>query len=216
MKKKEILKEQQAHIDEFEEMDKINKQIQKQGEEECKYKITKSILWAVIIVLVLMLYILCHRMGKIGYNYLSIWNPNQVVPIIIKAENIEVDTKQEMNIFGDIIAPMSKGTFKFSVQNDTNEDVVYHIQFLDEMSTFVNMKYRLKMDNIYIVGNKDEYVSIDKMNLKSIISPKDSTSIYVLEWFWESDDEKDTYVGSKAEEQYYGLTIHIYSQAYKE
>ena len=110
---------------------------------------------------------------------------------------------------------MATGTFKFSVKNDTNDDAEYHIQFLDEMSNFVNMKYKLKMDNVYIVGNKDTYVGIEELDVKNIVSPKDSTSIFVLEWYWESDDEKDTIVGTSSGDQYYGLALHIYTQAYK-
>ena len=67
----------------------------------------------------------------------------------------------------------------------------------------------------YIVGNKDTYVGIEELDVKNIVSPKDSTSIFVLEWYWESDDEKDTIVGTSSGDQYYGLALHIYTQAYK-
>lgn len=33
------------------------------------------------------------------------------------------------------------------------------------MKHFVNMKYKLKMDNIYIKGNADNYVTLDELNL---------------------------------------------------
>lgn len=200
-----------------ENIDKKNQQIGK-----TKYKITIRILIFVIIVLLVMLYTLCYRVGKIGYNYLSIWDTNQIVPITVTAEDIEIETKTELNIFTNskrnwqnIIEPMATGTFKFSVKNDTNDDAEYHIQFLDEMSNFVNMKYKLKMDNVYIVGNKDTYVGIEELDVKNIVSPKDSISIFVLEWYWESDDEKDTIVGTSSGDQYYGLALHIYTQAYK-
>ena len=110
---------------------------------------------------------------------------------------------------------MSKGTFKFVVRNDTNEDVVYHVKFVDEMNNFVNMKYRLKVDNIYIKGNQDKYIQIEELDVENVILPKDSASIYTLEWYWESDDEKDNYVGKQKDDQYYTLNLYIFSQAYK-
>ena len=37
------------------------------------------------------------------------------------------------------------------------------------MKHFVNMKYKLKMDNIYIKGNADNYVTLDELNLNDIV-----------------------------------------------
>ena len=93
---KEKTKEaEELEILEIEEnIDKKNQQIGK-----TKYKITIRILIFVIIVLLVMLYTLCYRVGKIGYNYLSIWDTNQIVPITVTAEDIEIETKTELNIF---------------------------------------------------------------------------------------------------------------------
>ncbi len=187
-----------------------------------KSKIAIIVLSCIIVILLIILYILCYRVGKIGYNYLSIWDQKNIPSIVITADNVKVDNKKQIDIFknarvGDncIIAPMSKGSFKFTIKNDTKEDVEYSIQFIDEMSNFVNMKYRLKMDNVYISGDKEKYIGINELDVKNLISPKDSTSIFVLEWFWDSDDEKDIYIGTADEIQFYSLTMHIYSQSYK-
>ncbi len=67
------------------------------------------------------------------------------------------------------------------------------------MKHFVNMKYKLKMDNIYIKGNADNYVTLDELNLNDIVVLKDSINIFTLEWYWEDDDELDTCVGGKPE-----------------
>lgn len=67
------------------------------------------------------------------------------------------------------------------------------------MKHFVNMKYKLKMDNIYIKGNADNYVTLDELNLNDIVVLKDSINIFTLEWYWKDDDELDTYVGGKPE-----------------
>ena len=82
------------------------------------------------------------------------------------------------------------------------------------MNKYVNMKYKLKIDNIYVRGSKDEYISIEDLDLNDVILPKDSTNIYELEWYWESDDEKDAIVAA-SEEEYYSLNLYVFSQAYK-
>ena len=51
------------------------------------------------------------------------------------------------------------------------------------MKHFVNMKYKLKMDNIYIKGNADNYVTLDELNLNDIVVLKDSINIFTLEWY---------------------------------
>lgn len=204
------------------QLDETIEEVHEPKEKKHKFEITKNMLWTIIVILLLILYILCYRVGKIGYNYLSIWDVSKVAPIVIKQDDLQITTNTQLNIFSNekfsgqkVIAPMSKGTFNFVVRNDTNEDVVYHVKFVDEMNNFVNMKYRLKLDNIYIRGNQDKYIEIKELDVEDVILPKDSVSIYTLEWYWESDDEKDTYAGTQKDDQYYTLNLYIFSQAYK-
>ena len=84
------------------------------------------------------------------------------------------------------------------------------------MKHFVNMKYKLKIDNIYIRGNEKEYVGIDELNAEIIVVLKDSNNIYTLEWYWEDSDKEDTTVGSKKENQHYSLTLQINAGLYTE
>lgn len=184
-------------------------------------KIYIYVLLIIIILLLLIISILCFRVGRIGYNYLSIWGAKPTT-LTIESGDLQITTNTKINIFNNelfenkkIIAPMSKGKTEFVIKNNTNEDVEYHLRFVDEMNNFVNMKYRLKIDNIYIRGNEKEYIGIENLDVENAVLPKDSTSIYTLEWFWESKDEKDTYVASQEDEQYYTLNLYIFSQAYQ-
>ena len=108
-----------------------------------------------------------------------------------------------------IIAPNSKGTYKFYIKNGVGNDIQYNISVLDEMSHFVNMKYKLKLNDVYICGNKDQYVGIDELNIDKIVLTKDSTTLYTLEWYWEDEDELDTFVGSIEDGQFYTLNLNI-------
>ena len=82
------------------------------------------------------------------------------------------------------------------------------------MEHHINMKYKLKIDNIYIVGDKDTYMGIDELSIADIIVLKDSINVFTLEWYWEDDDIKDTVVGSQKENQYYTLNLGIHAKEY--
>ena len=88
------------------------------------------------------------------------------------------------------------------------------IDVTKEMQYHVNMKYKLKLDNVYIKGNKEEYKKLEDIKLKEVIVPKDSANIYTLEWYWEDDDKNDTIVGSQQDKQYYKLNLEINARQY--
>ena len=71
------------------------------------------------------------------------------------------------------------------------------------------MKYKLKIDNVYICGNTNNYVEIDKLNIDNIVLMKNSTTLYSLEWYWEDNDKLDTYVGGLKTDEYYTLKFNI-------
>lgn len=76
------------------------------------------------------------------------------------------------------------------------------------------MKYKLKIDNIYIRGNEEEYIDIDELDIENIVVPNESINIYTLEWCWVGDDETDSLVGSMQDEQYYYFRLQITSNIY--
>lgn len=114
-------------------------------------------------------------------------------------------------LFGNrkIIAPGSKGTFEFCVQNNSSYNAGYNLTFIYEITEKINMKYRLKLNGQYIKGNDTNYVKVDEINLKDVSLSQKSTHLYTLEWYWEDDDINDTFIGSLAENQYYKLQIDI-------
>jgi hypothetical protein len=113
-----------------------------------------------------------------------------------------------------IIAPGSIGSCKFCIRNLTDEDISYNINFFEESEYVVNMKYKLKIDNVYIRGNQEEYVDVENLDVENIVVLKDSSNVYTLEWYWEDDDENDTIIGSQEIDQYYTLNLEINSTEY--
>ncbi len=184
-------------------------------------KIIKIMLTTMIVFLLSVIFILSHRIGTIGIS--SEVSNNQIESMkLIKVEekDLEIEKDTELNIFENqdfngqkIIAPGSKGTYNFSVQNVSNNLLEYNIYFTEISENDVNMKYRLKMDNIYVKGNNEEYIDIENLNLDNIILSENSITLFTLEWYWEDNDLQDTYIGSLNEKQYYGINLEIKAEA---
>lgn len=199
----------------------IEELLNKRQEEKRK----KIILIIIIIILLLLFWMIGYKMGKIGYQIEEVTAnldgvvDNKVSMIKVMQGDIEITKETQLDIFNNekyegekIIAPQSSGKYQFCISNETENDIKYHIKFLDEMRCFVNMKYKLKIDNIYIRGNENEYVDIEELEVNDISVLKNSNNIYTLEWYWEENDALDTIVGSQEETQYYTLKLEIESE----
>lgn len=217
--KKEVNKNSDAINEEYEA--KIEKLI-KTKKRDRKIKI---ILIIIIIILLIIFWLLGFRIGKIGYIGEKETGADTTQEVLIKITNgdIDIDKNTKLEIFKnekfngkEIIAPNSSGSYQFCIKNESENYIVYHIYFVDEMNYFVNMKYRLKIDNIYIRGNENSYVGIDELDVENITVLKNSINLYTLEWYWEDEDEADSLVGSKQETQYYTLGLRIIASLYDE
>ncbi len=193
---------------------------------ERQNKTKNKIIIILIIIILLLLCVLGYRIGKIGYTVKETTGPVETIEpdekidaIKIISEGITWGENTRLNIFNNekfngekIIAPRSSGTYKFYVKNELKDNINYDINVLDDMSNFVNMKYKLKLNNVYVCGDEKTYVTIDELNLEDIILTRDSTSLYTLEWYWEDDDERDTYIGSLKTDEYYTLGLKIQAE----
>ena len=133
-------------------------------------------------------------------------------------EKIKWEEETSLNIFEDSqniskvrgkIAPESTGVYKFKVNNGTSNKLNYKITFSEVNSNNINMKFKLKKGDIYLV---DHYVSYDELDLFNIILNSRSSDTYSLEWKWVGDnDENDTQIGMNAKNRdiTYDLKIYI-------
>ncbi len=184
-------------------------------------QIAKWILVIIVVFLLIVLFFLAHRIGVIGIDYDANSSILAAMNVIrVTEDDLQIEKNTQLNIFENfkfnnekIIAPGSYGQYNFSVQNVTNNSIQYYINFEEILNENVNMKYRLKMDNIYVKGNNEEYIDIEEMDLGDVIVIKDSVTTFTLEWYWEHADEQDTYVGSLNENQYYGINLQINSRS---
>ena len=197
--------------------DKIIEQYEKKQKRD---KIQKTIL-LIIIILLVVLWILSYRLGRIGYKDVSTTPTGNDNIKLIKVfdDDVEITKNTPLNIFANekfdgekIIAPKSEGSYTFCVKNVTDKDITYDINFDDEMEHLINMKYKLKIDNDYIIGDEDTYMGIDELKVEDFIVTKDSINVFTLEWYWEDDDVNDTIVGSQKSDQYYTLNLEIHAK----
>lgn len=175
----------------------------------------KRIIYVLIIIIVILILLLVWKMGRIGVDERPTSGKTYTDGIVVTEDDIGIEKDTKLNIFNNekfegkkIIAPHSQGTYKFYIRNKSNRDINYNIKFSDEMKKFVNMKYRLKIDNIYIRGNEEGYTTIENLDVNNITVPKDSINMFTLEWYWEDNDELDTKVGT-SDERYYTINLKI-------
>ena len=196
----------------------IEEKYEKEKKKNTKNKVI-IVLLIIIIILLLLFFGIGYKMGKIGFGYKQASaEPSQDLSdtILIKENDMKEVTDNKLNIFKNekfngksMIAPKSYGKYQFYVANISKKDVKYSMKFSDDMKKIVNMKYKLKIDNVYIRGNSENYITLDNLDVDEIIVLKDSTNIFTLEWYWEDNDSLDTIVGSEKDTQYYKLNLQL-------
>lgn len=205
---------------------------------------SKKKLYMTVVILIIVFIIAAYKLGKIIHfdgsdsiyyvynNILSDVFNNKIFTnvnldefgigmINVYQKDINVIKNTPIDIFNNekydgrkIIAPRSKGSAKFGVKNVSNGDIIYDVGFTDQSNYLVNMKYKLKIDNIYIVGDKDHYVTLDQMKVNDITVINGSNNVFTIEWYWEDDDPRDVIVGMAEPTQYYTLNLAITAREY--
>ena len=143
----------------------------------------------------------------------------ELIEITVDGLNMTEDT--QLNLFKNnkfngekMIAPRSSGTFDFTIKNSTKRDVKYNIDFDKETKYPINMKYKLKMNNLYIRGSENDYVNVEDLALKDLIVSNGAENNFSIEWYWEDDDVNDTFIGIQEVDRYYKLNLSIYAEQY--
>ena len=114
----------------------------------------------------------------------------------------------DLNIFKNTvfkdnkIAPGMTGTYLFNVHNNSKMDIKYSI-LMNKISKYdINLKYRLKKNNKYIIGNKNTWVTVNELNTRELLLTHNNTDKYTLEWTWFDNDDLDSYIGSNMTSKY--------------
>lgn len=136
--------------------------------------------------------------------------------VIVKDSDVTWETETQVNIFksnlvDNTIAPESSNTYRFTVYNNTESNVKYNLSFTETNESDINMKYKLRKNNSYIVS---EYSSISQLNLTQQLLNASKNDVFYLEWKWISNSN-DTDIGASGTATY-NLNIKVEAEATNE
>ncbi len=170
----------------------------------------------------------CNKTDKDG-NILPVYKPeidkNTIGQVWIDDKNGNYIYQQNLKIFTNSafyytekIAPGISNTYNFVVHNSTPVKLKYNIQMNEDSEYKINLKYRLKREGNYIIGNESTWVSADELitgfyDIDTMHSDK-----YALDWKWAYDDgvdSQDTIAGEYMTSTY-KLNIRFYFEEIEE
>ena len=108
----------------------------------------------------------------------------------------------------DIIAPESSNTYQFIVRNSTKYKIKYNINFVENNPYHINMKYKLKKNDTYVI---DHYVSASELKAANYLLNSNQNDTYYLEWKWISSSN-DTEIGHTPNANY-RLSIEVKAES---
>ena len=113
------------------------------------------------------------------------------------------------------IAPGSSNTYHFVVHNSTDTKLQYYLQMYEQSEYNINLKYRLKRNNNYIIGNENNWVNVNELKTAFSKINFGTSDSYSLDWKWEYEDGndiQDTFVGENINSMY-ELNIRFYFES---
>ena len=125
--------------------------------------------------------------------------------------------QQNLDIFNNAvyqytnkIAPGVSNTYHFVVHNSSDMNLKYYVEMYENSEYQVNLKYRLKRNNNYVIGNDNNWVTADELKTAFQYIKSSSSDSYSLDWKWfDNDNITDTKVG-KEMTSLYKLNIRFY------
>lgn len=180
-------------------------------------KNTKKIIFIIICLLLLIFFVV----SNLGIIEITIpIKDEETFNIAVFDQNTTFSANQPLDIFGhksrwtlnNKIAPGTQNSYKFVIKNSNDFDIKYDLEILETNKYNVNMKYRLKENDLYIVGDEDDWVTTDELMQKDIKMEGDSYKEYTLDWKW-FENENDTDIGKNIEADY-ELSIALYANKY--
>lgn len=131
----------------------------------------------------------------------------------VRVEIFDKDTKfsynTPLNIFTNTtyyvvdnkIAPLSENSYQFVIKNNNSSNIKYNLEFNENNTYRINMKYRLKVNGAYVAGNDDNWLTYRELKQNSIGLSANNYDAYTIDWKWE-ESENDTEVGTNINSNY--------------
>ena len=200
------------HLDEMQE----NNQKIDIEELNIKYKSKwKKLILCLVFIFVILTLMVIYILKS--YN-MRIYNPFETKIIQVTSEskgwykNDNINLFKNLNEKGEkIIFPGQSGEYEFVIQNNNDVPINYSIKFYEKNIDNINIKYKLKINNVYVIGNENTYETIDKLELQDIKILDKTKSLYTIEWKWEEADNDEELVKNGLAT--YSVYIDIYSKS---
>ncbi len=133
-------------------------------------------------------------------------------------DDVTVEHNTKLNIFkqatyhvlNDKIAPSSENSYQFVVRNNNNFNLNYDLEMFEKNTHDINMKFRLKLNGKYIIGNDKQYVDAEELSKYDLNLPAKTYDVYTLDWKWVESDN-DTDIGTSIDAAYQ-LYMKVYAE----
>lgn len=122
---------------------------------------------------------------------------------------LNIFTHTAYYVVEDKIAPGSENAYQFVIRNNNEFNIKYDIDMMETNDYNINMRYRLKLNNTYVVGNSDSWVTYEELQQADIALAAKTYDVYTLEWKW-FEGSNDTEIGTNVNSKY-KLDIKIFA-----
>lgn len=169
------------------------------------------------ILLIIILFILLSRCNKNNFYYGDVFTidfdksddcklDKNDGDIIIEDKNGNYLFQKKLEIFDNSfldnkIAPGISSVYFFRINNNSNVNIKYDLKLNNASSYDINMKYRLKRNGKYILGN--EWMNAFSIKTSFLELDSGKSDMYELEWKWFDNDEVDSYIGENIINDYF-------------
>ena len=120
---------------------------------------------------------------------------------------LNIFTQTAYYVVEDKIAPTSENTYQFVIRNRNDFNIRYSLKAEETNIYNINMKYRLKRNGYYVVGNDNKYVTADEIEQYNIQLADNTYDVYTLDWKW-FEGSNDTEIGEDIS-SYYKLNLEV-------
>lgn len=149
-------------------------------------------------------------------------NKNDIGRVFVDDKNGDYIYQQTLEIFNNAafqytskIAPGVSNTYHFVVHNSTKMKLRYYVEMYETTEYKVTLKYRLKRNNNYVIGNDKKWVTANELKTEFSKINAYTSDNYSLDWKWEYEDGKDkedTLAGENMTSKY-KLNIRFYFES---
>lgn len=195
---------------------------------ETKNEKTIILIFLILVTLIIITFLIIQCLGKIDNNekiptgnidIFDIVFGNTAQVIVQDDETtysidtpLRIFTHTSYRVVNDVIAPRSENSYQFVIRNNNNFNIKYNFETQEENNYNINMKYRLKLNGVYVVGNDSEYVTAKELYQYDMILADNNYDVYTLEWKW-FESNNDTEIGTNINSNY-KLNLKISASQY--